>query len=162
MREVIQQSTRALAPLQYGRYLRTPWPPWWPPPASPPSSPSPPASASPSSGSATRTPTTTTFPPWWPGWRRPRGRPSSSTATPRWAPPRQGCQGGWSWEKHAASQLTIDKIRARPWDVVVLQVLVLAPVLRHLQEYSTRPAYETEQVCRDTVTNLDSLVSMIL
>ena len=81
-------------------------------------------------------------------------------ATPRWAPPSQGGQGGWSWEKHAASQLTIDKIRARPWDVVVLQVLVLAPVPRHLQEYSTRPAYE--QVCRDTVTNLDSLVSMIL
>ena len=30
-----------------------------------------------------------------------------------------------------------------------------------LQEYSTRPAYNEEQVCRDTVTFLDNLVAKI-
>jgi len=59
-------------------------------------------------------------------------------------------EGGWTWEKHAASQLTMDKIRQDKWDVVVLQ------------EYSSRPAYNEEDVCRQTVPFLDQLVQMIL
>ena len=59
-------------------------------------------------------------------------------------------EGGWTWEKHAASQLTMDKIRQDKWDVVVLQ------------EYSSRPAYNEEDVCRQTVPFLDQLVEMIL
>jgi len=58
-------------------------------------------------------------------------------------------EGGWSWEKHWNSNETLDKIGSRAWDVVVLQ------------EYSTRPAYDEERVCRDTVTFLDKLVAKI-
>ena len=59
-------------------------------------------------------------------------------------------EGGWTWEKHAASQITIDKINQDKWDVVVLQ------------EYSSRPGYNEEDVCRQTVPFLDQLVEMIL
>jgi len=58
-------------------------------------------------------------------------------------------EGGWSWEKHWNSNETLEKIGSRAWDVVVLQ------------EYSTRPAYNEEQVCRDTVTFLNNLVAKI-
>ena len=51
-------------------------------------------------------------------------------------------EGGWSWEKHAASEVTMDKIRSRQWDVVVLQ------------EYSTRAAYPEDDVCIQTVSRL--------
>ena len=51
-------------------------------------------------------------------------------------------EGGWTWEKHAQSQVTLDKIRSDQWDVVVLQ------------EYSTRPAYDEEIVCNQTVPYL--------
>ena len=53
-------------------------------------------------------------------------------------------EGGWTWEKHAQSQVTLDKIRSDQWDVVVLQ------------EYSTRPAYDEEIVCNQTVPYLGS------
>ena len=52
-------------------------------------------------------------------------------------------EGGWSWEKHAASEVTMDKIRSRQWDVVVLQ------------EYSTRAAYPEDDVCIQTVSRLE-------
>jgi len=58
-------------------------------------------------------------------------------------------EGGWSWEKHWNSNETLQKIGSKAWDVVVLQ------------EYSTRPAYNEERVCRDTVTYLDNLVAKI-
>ena len=51
-------------------------------------------------------------------------------------------EGGWSWERHAQSQETLDKIRSDQWDVVILQ------------EYSTRPAYDEEVVCNQTVPYL--------
>ena len=38
-------------------------------------------------------------------------------------------EGGWTWEKHAQSEETLNKISSQKWDVVVLQ------------EYSTRLAY---------------------
>jgi len=59
-------------------------------------------------------------------------------------------EGGWTWEKHAHSQETLDKIYSQPWDVVIMQ------------EYSTRPAYDEDTVCRDTVPYLDELVTHIL
>ena len=43
----------------------------------------------------------------------------------------------------------MDLIRSREWDVVVLQ------------EYSLRPAYDEDQICRDTVTPLNTLVNLI-
>ena len=58
-------------------------------------------------------------------------------------------EGGWSWEDHVASDLTMDKIRSQVWDVVILQ------------EYSTRPAYDEEVVCEQTVPPLDTLISAI-
>jgi len=59
-------------------------------------------------------------------------------------------EGGWTWELHANSQETLDKIYSQPWDVVIMQ------------EYSTRPAYDEDTVCRDTVPYLDQLVNHIL
>ena len=59
-------------------------------------------------------------------------------------------EGGWSWERHAASQLTMDKIRQDRWDVVILQ------------EYSTRPAYPDEELCRQTLPYLDQLVAAVM
>jgi len=61
----------------------------------------------------------------------------------------QHTEGGWTWELHADSEITLNKIASRAWDVVILQ------------EYSTRPAYDEEQVCRDTVAPLDKLVNEI-
>jgi len=61
----------------------------------------------------------------------------------------QHTEGGWTWEKHAKSQITIDKINSQQWDVVVLQ------------EYSTRPAFDEQRVCEDTVEPLNQLVDMI-
>ena len=58
-------------------------------------------------------------------------------------------EGGWSWERHAASRITMDKIKQDKWDVVILQ------------EYSTRPAYPEEDVCTQTVPYLDTLVEAI-
>merc|ERR1719347_713907 len=58
-------------------------------------------------------------------------------------------EGGWSWERHASSEVTLAKIRERRWDVVVLQ------------EQSLRPAYDNDQVCRDTVPYLTILVDQI-
>ena len=51
-------------------------------------------------------------------------------------------EGGWSWEKHAQSQATLDMIKSDQWDVVILQ------------EYSTRPAYDEATVCLQTVPYL--------
>ena len=51
-------------------------------------------------------------------------------------------EGGWSWERHAQSQETLDKIKSDKWDVVILQ------------EYSTRPAYDEATVCQQTVPYL--------
>merc|ERR1711936_1103745 len=42
-------------------------------------------------------------------------------------------EGGWTWEKHAHSQETLEKIYSQKWDVVIMQ------------EQSTRPAYEKMQ-----------------
>jgi len=58
-------------------------------------------------------------------------------------------EGGWSWERHAQSQETLDKIKSDQWDVVILQ------------EYSTRSAYDEPTVCRQTVPYLDQLVTAI-
>ena len=46
-------------------------------------------------------------------------------------------------------KVTINKITSRAWDVVILQ------------EYSTRPAYDEDQVCEDTVVPLNTLVKLI-
>jgi len=59
----------------------------------------------------------------------------------------QHTEGGWSWERHAASQETTDKIAARQWDVVVLQ------------EYSTRPA--DDAICSISEPYLEILVERI-
>jgi len=59
-------------------------------------------------------------------------------------------EGGWTWEKHAQSEETLNKISSQKWDVVVLQ------------EYSTRLAYNQEDVCRQTIPYLDILVDHIL
>jgi len=61
----------------------------------------------------------------------------------------QHTEPGWSWEDHANSELTLNKISSRAWDIVILQ------------EQSQRPAFDEEQVCRDTVPPLDTLVKMI-
>jgi len=58
-------------------------------------------------------------------------------------------EGGWTWERHAQSQETLDKITSDMWDVVILQ------------EYSTRPAYDEKIVCNQTVPYLDQLVKAI-
>ena len=58
-------------------------------------------------------------------------------------------ESSWSWELHSSSAETLAKIRSRQWDVVVLQ------------EQSTRPAYDKEQVCRDTVPYLQILAGQI-
>ena len=58
-------------------------------------------------------------------------------------------EGGWSWEDHAGSDVTAEKIRSQPWDVVILQ------------DYSTYAAYDAEIVCDQSVPYLDTLVSMI-
>jgi len=58
-------------------------------------------------------------------------------------------EGGWTWEDHANSELTLNKIASRAWDVVILQ------------EQSQRPAFDEEDVCRDTVPYLDILVKEI-
>jgi len=58
-------------------------------------------------------------------------------------------EGGWTWEDHANSELTLNKIASRAWDVVILQ------------EQSQRPAFDEEEVCRDTVPYLDILVKEI-
>ena len=58
-------------------------------------------------------------------------------------------ESSWSWELHSSSAETLAKIRARQWDVVVLQ------------EQSTRPAYDSQQVCRDTVPFLQVLAQQI-
>jgi len=54
-------------------------------------------------------------------------------------------EGGWSWEKHASSQETLDKLSSQVWDVVVLQ------------EQSTRPAYPEDIICTDTMPYLHQL-----
>ena len=59
-------------------------------------------------------------------------------------------EGGWSWERHAWSQNTADKIKQDKWDVVILQ------------EYSTRPAYPEADVCRQSVPYLDQLVAAVM
>ena len=46
-------------------------------------------------------------------------------------------------------QVTINKIKKRAWDVVILQ------------EQSQRPAFDEDQVCKDTVPALDMLVKLI-
>ena len=56
-------------------------------------------------------------------------------------------EGGWSWERHAQSQETLDKIKSDQWDVVILQ------------EYSTRPAYDEATVCEQTVPYLGKNIS---
>ena len=56
-------------------------------------------------------------------------------------------EGGWSWERHAQSQETLDKIKSDQWDVVILQ------------EYSTRPAYDEATVCQQTVPYLGKNIS---
>jgi len=61
----------------------------------------------------------------------------------------QHTESGWTWEQHANSEITLDKIASRAWDIVILQ------------EYSLRTAYDEEQVCRDTVAPLDVLVREI-
>ena len=58
-------------------------------------------------------------------------------------------EGGWSWEDHAGSDVTAEKIRSQPWDVVILQ------------DYSTYAAYDADTVCDQSVPYLDTLVSMI-
>jgi len=59
-------------------------------------------------------------------------------------------EGGWTWDDHFHSQETLDKINSQQWDVVIMQ------------EYSTRPAYDEDTVCKNTVPYLDELVSLIL
>ena len=59
-------------------------------------------------------------------------------------------ESSWNWELHSKSAESLAKIRSRAWDVVVLQ------------EQSTRPAYDSEQVCRDTVPYLEILAGQIL
>ena len=59
-------------------------------------------------------------------------------------------EGGWSWERHAASIITMNKIKQDKWDVVILQ------------EYSTRPAYPEADVCRQSVPYLDQLVAAVM
>lgn len=58
-------------------------------------------------------------------------------------------EGGWSWKKHAESEITVNLIQSKKWDVVILQ------------EYSLAPAYNTSRVCQDTVVYLDQLVQLI-
>jgi len=58
-------------------------------------------------------------------------------------------EGGWTWELHSTSQETLNKIKSKKWDVVILQ------------EFSVRPAYDTDRVCRNTVTYLDILADKI-
>ena len=59
-------------------------------------------------------------------------------------------EGGWTWERHAWSKNTMDKIKQDQWDVVILQ------------EYSTRPAYPEVDVCRQSVPYLDELVTAVM
>ena len=58
-------------------------------------------------------------------------------------------ESSWSWELHSKSAETLGKIRSRAWDVVVLQ------------EQSTKPAYDSEEVCRDSVPYLEILAGQI-
>ena len=63
-----------------------------------------------------------------------------------------GPQKNWAVKQESTLcflKVTIDKIMSRAWDVVILQ------------EYSTRPAYDEDQVCVDTVAPLNSLVKLI-
>ena len=55
----------------------------------------------------------------------------------------------WTWELHASSEETLSKIKSKRWDIVVLQ------------EQSRRPAYDSSQVCSDSVPYLDFLVEQI-
>jgi len=57
--------------------------------------------------------------------------------------------GGWTWGKHAASATTINKIKSKPWDVVILQ------------EQSQLPAFGEQQVCMESVAPLQTLMSVI-
>jgi len=58
-------------------------------------------------------------------------------------------QSSWTWKLHATSQETLDKIRSKQWDTVILQ------------EQSTRPAYPAETVCQESVPYLDILAEEI-
>ncbi|XP_023343766.1 uncharacterized protein LOC111713177 isoform X2 [Eurytemora carolleeae] len=58
-------------------------------------------------------------------------------------------EGGWTWEMHSQSQETLDKIKLKQWDVVVLQ------------EFSLRPAYDEDRICRNSVEYLKVLVERI-
>jgi len=59
-------------------------------------------------------------------------------------------EGGWTWEQHSNSPETINKIYSQAWDVVVLQ------------EFSTRPAYDENFVCQNTMPYLNLLVEHII
>jgi len=61
----------------------------------------------------------------------------------------QHTNGGWTWGKHAASATTINKIKSKKWDVVVLQ------------EQSQLPAFGEHQVCAESVAPLLSLMDAI-
>lgn len=61
----------------------------------------------------------------------------------------QHTEGGWTWEDHANSQETLNKIASQKWDIVVLQ------------EQSQRPAFDEDRVCRNTVEPLNTLVQKI-
>ena len=58
-------------------------------------------------------------------------------------------ESSWTWKLHASSEETLSKISQRKWDVVVLQ------------EQSRRPAYDSSQVCEESVPYLDILVDHI-
>ena len=58
-------------------------------------------------------------------------------------------ESSWTWKLHSQSAETLAKIQSRRWDSVVLQ------------EQSTRPAYESAEVCRDSVPYLDTLALQV-
>jgi len=61
----------------------------------------------------------------------------------------QHTESGWTWEDHAKSHVTKDKINSRKWDVVVIQ------------EQSQRPALDEATICKDSMEPLNQLVEMI-
>ena len=58
-------------------------------------------------------------------------------------------EGGWTWKSHARSEVTMELIKSRVWDVVVLQ------------EQSVRPALPAAEVCELSLPHLATLVSAI-
>ena len=58
-------------------------------------------------------------------------------------------ESSWTWELHSSSAETLAKIQSRQWDSVVLQ------------EQSTRPAAEDQEVCRESVPYLDLLARQV-